>query len=151
MPNYKLLEAKVLQYQTDKEYNRTPLMWAVRAKEAEVVSFLLNRMSQAQAQEELDKQDAWGWTPLHLACLNNPKLEVIQILLHAGANPDIRDNNDETPLLKAIQSAHPSAVQMLLQHGASVEAEQGQTALEVAKSYGLTAIVKLLQQAIPRD
>lgn len=84
---------------------------------------------------------------LALACLNDPELEVIQILLDAGANPDARDHSDETLLLKAIQSADPGPVRMLLQRGATVQAEHGQEALEVAESYGLTAIVKLLKQA----
>lgn len=61
----KVLEAKVLQYQTDQEYKRTPLMWAARAKEAEVITFLLSCLSKTQVQEELDKQDTWWWTPLH--------------------------------------------------------------------------------------
>jgi hypothetical protein len=35
MVNYKLLEAKGAPVSADKEYNRTPLMWAVRTKEAD--------------------------------------------------------------------------------------------------------------------
>jgi ankyrin repeat protein len=147
MVNYKLLEAKVLQYQADKEYNRTPLMWAVRTKEVDDLNFLLSPMSKAQVQEEVDKQDTWGWTPLHLACMHDSKLEVVQILLDSGANPDARDSNQETPLLKAIQSAQPAVVQMLSQHGANLGAGQRQEALDVAESYGLTAIIKLLKQA----
>ncbi len=46
---------------------------------------------------EINAQDAWGRTPLHIAAENNWD-RVVAVLLQEGANPEIRDHQDSRPL-----------------------------------------------------
>jgi ankyrin repeat protein len=56
-----------------------------------VVSFLLEKGA------DLEAQSFGGLRPLHHAC-NNSKEGIIGKLLDAGANPNARDDNDNTSL-----------------------------------------------------
>ncbi len=112
----------------------------------EAIRFILSASSATEVKEELDKQDIWGHTPLHLACSYKPDLEIIKSLLDAGANPDAK-NDGETPLCKAVETADINVVQLLLQYGASVNTGIDPEAIEIAESYGLIAIADLLKHA----
>ncbi len=148
MMNNKSVESRILAYKDDKEYNRTPLMWAVRWKDVEAIRLILSQNSGVEAKAELNKEDSWGQTPLHLACsYKKPDTEIIKLLLDAGANPDAKNVEDETPLCKAVKTADINVVQLLLQYGASVKIGIDQEAIEIAESYGLIAIAELLKHA----
>src|SRR3990167_244525 len=58
-----------------------------------------------------------GSTLLHFAAQNNLK-EVVQLLLDAGANKDIQDNDDRTPLHSASRNNSKEVIQLLLEAGA---------------------------------
>lgn len=49
---------------------------------------------------ELDAQENYGWTALHLVARDGFS-PILKLLLHAGADPTIRNNNGCTPLAKA--------------------------------------------------
>ena len=66
----------------DGDYQKTPLM-AARSKE--VAEMLV------QHKAALDTVDGYGWTALAYAAMNNDA-EVAKVLLSAGANPSILDN-----------------------------------------------------------
>lgn len=69
--------------------------------------------------------------------------------LSTGANVDSRDDDGETPLMKAADDGHTAIVEALLKAGADVNAidEDGQTALMMAADEGHVQIVKLLLNA----
>jgi ankyrin repeat protein len=71
---------------------------------------------------------------------------VIDLLLAAGMDPDERDANGVTPLMRFVMEGNDDAVQRLLAKDADVNAKDitGATALMAAAGYGRTAIVQLL-------
>ena len=144
------LENRIAEYKRDREYDRTPLMWAVRWNDLETIEWLLSQMSSAQMRAELLRQDSWGRTSLHIACMSKPNLATVKILLAAGADPNSQDSNDDTVLIQAIQTADPNLVRLLLQNGANVQDENGRDAIEMARDNGLIAITALLESARER-
>ena len=143
----KPVESRIAEYKNDREYDRTPLMWAIRWNDIEAIEWLLSQMSRAQLNAELKRQDSWGWTPLHIACVGKAELATVKILLDAGADPNLEDFNDATVLMKAVQTANVQLVEFLLQKGANAKHEKGYEALEIARQNGLLAIAQLLEQA----
>ncbi|KAI1901988.1 hypothetical protein AGOR_G00040090 [Albula goreensis] len=75
----------------------------------------------------LERQNDEGNTPLNAAC-SQPQakedlaryLKVCQLLLAAGANVHKGDQDNQTPLHMASKNVNPDVVDLLLQHGASV-------------------------------
>jgi ankyrin repeat protein len=60
-----------------------------------------------------------GWTPLHDAAYSN-SIEVIRLLLEAGAVVDAHANSGATPLCFAAQEDAAEAATLLLRHGADL-------------------------------
>lgn len=69
----------------------------------------------------MNKQDQFVWTPLHHAAYAG-HVEIIELLIKAGANVEALALNGATPLMRAIQSSRPSCVDVLLKAGADVNA-----------------------------
>lgn len=102
----------------------------------------------------LDAQDAWGSTPLHIAvsCRKRQGFttsrndEAVRLLVQSGASPAIPNIQDETPMNKAALLGPISFVQLLLNHGADPLAEDrnGETALNRAAEGDHEDIVELL-------
>ena len=83
----------------------------------------------------IDSQDEKGYTELHKATRRNDTEEV-KILLKWGANPDIKDTENEgTALDWAAYDGFPEIVAILLKNGANknLTNEYGRTPLEEAK------------------
>ena len=100
--------------------------------------------------EEPDSLSNFGWRPLHLAAIYG-HARVAAILLTAGADANGRSASigmGTTPLLCAVAGSHFPVVELLLAHGASVNAadDAGYTALHLAAELGTIAIVKRLLQ-----
>lgn len=66
--------------------------------------------------------DQFLWTPLHHAA-HTGQVELIELLVEAGAPIDARALCGGTPLMRAIESSRPSCVDALIKAGASVKAE----------------------------
>eukprot|EP00928_Gymnodinium_smaydae_P078888 TRINITY_DN62946_c0_g1_i1.p1 TRINITY_DN62946_c0_g1~~TRINITY_DN62946_c0_g1_i1.p1 ORF type:complete len:165 (+),score=39.45 TRINITY_DN62946_c0_g1_i1:2-496(+) len=64
----------------------------------------------------------FNYTPLHLSA-GKGAVEVVQLLLAERAEVDPRSTTDETPLIMAARAKHKVVVQILLDHGADVEAK----------------------------
>lgn len=75
--------------------------------------------------------DEDGLTALHRAIGDR---EMVELLLTAGANPDIPDNDGDTPLHRATARGHRLDVRELLQAGANPNAKNnsGRTPLDIA-------------------
>jgi ankyrin repeat protein len=81
-------------------------------------------------------QNEDGQMPLHLASMHNHP-NIVALLLKLGAPVDLKDSNDMTPLLCALESfGSGGVVQLLLEHGASVNArnKRGWTPLHSASA-----------------
>ena len=75
--------------------------------------------------------DRFQAAPLTWACRLND-LEAVTILLKSGAEIDLSDPSDESPLFAATRWRHPELVRYLIAHGAQVNARRrsnGETAL----------------------
>jgi ankyrin repeat protein len=86
-----------------------------------------------------------GFTALGLAARAG-RVGVIERLVRAGADPDIRDTNENewTPLLNGVHKHQRNAVQALLRLGADPDKGGGLTPLIMAAGYGDTDMVRLL-------
>jgi hypothetical protein len=69
-----------------------------------------------------ESKSVGGHNALHHACLLND-LSIMEMLLQAGANPNMKSNNltGETPLMLCCQYGYVSCAKLLLQYGASVD------------------------------
>lgn len=93
---------------------RTPIMFSFGKWrfESDVVRSLIN------AGADLTAEDQVGRTVLHFAAGQySTSLEYIELILDAGADVNKADNNGCTPLMIAARY-HPSASDLLIQHGA---------------------------------
>ena len=71
---------------------------------------------------DLDAKDKDGRTALLLACMHRQQ-ETVQVLLEAGSNPNIRDNNGQTSLMKAaISGCRKKVIQAIIDRGNDVNA-----------------------------
>ena len=68
----------------------------------------------------LDKQDEWGRTALWWAGVLNA-VEIVQVLISAGASITKRDNTGWTPLLTITWKGNINALKVLLSAGASID------------------------------
>jgi len=91
----------------------------------------------------------YGVTPLTLACLNGSK-SMVDVLLAAGADPNVALPGGETVLMTAARTGRLGAVQSLLAAGAKVDTREtvsGQTALMWAAAEGNVETVDALLAA----
>lgn len=73
-------------------------------------------------------------------------LEVVELLLKAGAKVDFPEGEGYTALTIATTKNHPKLVQRLLSAGADIDYKTPQgTAYDIAKSKGFADIVKILE------
>ena len=66
---------------------------------------------------DVNQKDEDGYTPLLLAVRSREDLDTVKLLLENGANPNIKNNRDETPLLI---TRNKDIAKILIEHGADV-------------------------------
>ncbi|MBI3934719.1 MAG: ankyrin repeat domain-containing protein [Acidobacteria bacterium] len=118
----------------------TALAWAVYHDDLETAELLI------AAGADVNAANDYGVSPLALACTNqNPVM--VETLLKAGANPKTAQWTGETPLMTATRLGTVEVVNLLLAHGADVNAKEsrrGQTALMWAIAQGYPQIARIL-------
>jgi ankyrin repeat protein len=110
---------------------------------------------------DIHTQNASGMTPLHNAAagfaIHSNRVDMMQLLLDHGANPNARDNDNSTPLHHSSwwetgdYAPHQGTVEgtrLLLKHGAIIDAEddEGRTPLQLALEHGREDIVTCLKE-----
>ena len=97
---------------------------------------------------EINVQDAQGFTPLHLAS-GKGHIEIVEFLLNHGADIELEIFNGDTPLLVAARYARYGkyeTIKTLLEHGAKVnhKDKHGRAALHDAAMYSGKEVINLL-------
>ncbi len=97
---------------------------------------------------EINVQDAQGFTPLHLAS-GKGHIEIVEFLLNHGADIESEIFNGDTPLLVAARYARHGqyeTIKTLLEHGAKVnhKDKHGRAALHDAAMYSGKEVINLL-------
>ncbi|WP_341787525.1 ankyrin repeat domain-containing protein [Rickettsia endosymbiont of Cantharis rufa] len=92
-----------------------------------------------------------GTSPLHIASQNSLQ-EVATALINNGADPNIRDNKGNTPLIYAILAKEPKKeiIELLITSSninLDIKNDDAQSALHIATKYNHINIVKLLLDA----
>ncbi|KAJ5077646.1 ankyrin repeat-containing protein [Anaeramoeba ignava] len=86
-----------------KKTNRTPLHWAALSSKIDAAIALI------EAGALIDMQDSNGSTPLHLAAKTGSPM--VDLLMMAGADPKITNQNDKTPRDIVVEKKHfPSRI-----------------------------------------
>jgi len=130
------LKEKELVFAAMDDRGRSPVWYAARAGNAEVVSFLI---------EEGFETDAAGLSPLLIA-INGAHENVASILIAAGADIDTETSSGNTALMIAATRGLSSVVERLVQKGAKLDHRNrdGYSALMLAAEYGRSDLAKLL-------
>jgi ankyrin repeat protein len=83
---------------------------------------------------------------LHAAAASR-SVEIVTMLLEAGADPNARQHVGYTPLMGAAAGGSSEMVDLLLQHGADASAvsEDGKRAADVAHEHGHTTLAERLR------
>ena len=122
-------------------------------------SILINSGAVAQVREAIEhgaevniRSDEESWTPLMVAVRNDEaNLEIVELLIKAGAEINARDGSGDTALKKALYAMHPNPqiIEMLIDAGADVNIvdEDGMTILIEAARRSTPEIVRLLLEA----
>ena len=92
----------------------------------------------------LDWQDNYGWTALHI-CADWNRLEITRMLLDAGADVNIQNNNGWTALHWCAYKNHPEIARMLIDAGAdkTIPNNDGELPYELTTSQELKKLLKL--------
>lgn len=90
------------------------------------------------------RADVWGRTAL-LEAVDRGHVEMVRLLLDAGADPDLRGGG-HAPLVRAALLGHAQITGMLLKHGADpdIKSSDGNTALTAAATMNRPEVIRVL-------
>ena len=95
----------------DEPDGATALHWAAYWSDRDTLDLLI------AAGSSVDAQNDYGATPLWAACANRHG-GIVERLLEAGANPNLRLRSGETLLMRCVHTGDAAAVRALVAHGA---------------------------------
>jgi ankyrin repeat protein len=119
-----------------------PLGLATFFGHREVVDFLLEH----GADVHLAAQNAQRVTALHAAVARR-NLEIVQMLLQRGADPNARQEKGFAPLHEAAANGEEAIAHLLVEHGAQVDArtDDGKTPYDLANERGHRQVAEWLK------
>lgn len=125
------------------EFGMSALMYASEIGESDVVRLLLDR----GADVTLVDSDQKG--ALFYAIEMNQKIDIVQMLLEAGSDPNEQDSTGLAPLMLASEGGHEEIARLLLNAGGNprLANDAGKTALMFASEGGHAEIVRMLLDA----
>jgi Ankyrin repeats (3 copies)/Ankyrin repeats (many copies) len=120
-----------------------PLYYSALCGFHEIADWLVTTCSQ-----DVNARGGSQGTPLMVASLVG-FLQIVQLLLKHGANPNVWNGSLQTPLLFASYRGHLRISQLLIEYGADVNASNmaGLTSLQLALRQGRVEIAKLLLES----
>ncbi len=138
-----LIEGHFLPVDTYSEDGFTALGLACFFGHTEVVKLLTDK----GANVNLPSSNTMRVTPLHSAVAAQ-HLNVAQLLLEKGADPEITQPQGYTPLHQAAHAGHLKLVELLLGYGAScnVLSQDGHTPLDMAREKGWADVAAVLEK-----
>ena len=110
-----------------------------------VAAELSNVVRMVSREKEINKPSANGMTPLALACQKG-NLEIVEILLKAGANVKAGAIEGHAPILEAVRNKFHLIAARLLKAGADIKTtdSKGFSLLHIAAEKGCEPMLKLL-------
>lgn len=95
--------------------------------------------------EDINMQNNYGWTLLHIA-IRREQTKMVELLLSKGADIDKVDGVGWTPLMEAIMDDKASLVKLLVEKGAdkSIANARGVTAPMLAQKFGRSDMFEYL-------
>ena len=98
-----------------------------------------------EAGEDINIQNKYGWTPLHIAIRRNHK-NMVEYLLDKGADIDRVDGVGWTPLMEAIMDNMTELCALLVARGAdkSIVNSRGATAGMLVQKFGRQSMVQYM-------
>ena len=93
---------------------------------------------------DVNMQNKYGWTPLHIA-IRRDRREMVEKLLEKGADINKVDGVGWTPLMEAIMDDKPELCEYLVNKGAdkSIANQRGATAAMLVQKFGRTSMMHL--------
>ncbi len=95
---------------------------------------------------DLNLQNTYGWTPLHIA-IRRDRRDMVTYLLDQGADIDKVDGVGWTPLMEAVMDDMTELCAFLIEKGADVtiKNERGGTAGMLVQKFGRESMLKYFQ------
>lgn len=92
---------------------------------------------------DVNLQNRYGWTPLHIA-IRRDRRDMVTYLLEQGADIDKVDGVGWTPLMEAVMDDMPELCALLIEKGADVTIanQRGGTAGMLVQKFGRDSMVK---------
>jgi len=92
---------------------------------------------------DINFQNKYGWTPLHMA-IRRDRRAMVEYLLEQGADIDRIDGAGWTPLMEAVMDDMPELCKLLLDKGAdvSIANARGGTAPMLVRKFGRHSMEK---------
>ena len=135
--NSDLMELNKIKGVTD-----SPLVYAVRLNQPEMVKHLIDKG------DNINAKDSEGWTPLMIAVKNNQP-EIARILIDEGSEVNYKGPDGSTALINAIETKDIKTINRLIKANANVnlKSEKGESPLQKATLIGSQEIISILKEA----
>ncbi|KAK4066973.1 uncharacterized protein Triagg1_7973 [Trichoderma aggressivum f. europaeum] len=130
---------------------RTALAYAALKGHIDVVKLLLGESANVNHINDKNRTALWYASFSHSSVTQQRRREIIEYLLHQGADPDVQAKDGTTALMKLIEHRDPGAIRLLTQKGASttIEVKKGATSVTIEKLAEATndqAVIQAIKQ-----
>ncbi|KAL5092973.1 hypothetical protein Trisim1_011769 [Trichoderma cf. simile WF8] len=130
---------------------RTALAYAALKGHIDVVKLLLSENANVNQINDKNRSALWYASFSHSTVTQQRRREVIEYLLHKGADPDVQAIDGTTALMKLIEHRDPGAIKLLTDMGASttIGVKKGTnpvTIEEFAKATKDPAVIQAIKQ-----